>query len=56
MVAIPDSGDPSPVAEHIMSDMPPPWTTVRRPIAAKVGVAASDSQPAALAGFRPRMM
>ena len=56
IVTIPDSGDPPP-AEHIISDMLP-WTAARQPMAAKVGVAASDSQPAALAlvHFRPRIM
>jgi hypothetical protein len=53
MVAIPDNADPPPT-EHIISGMPAPWTAARQPITAKVGVAASDSQPAALA-FRPRI-
>jgi hypothetical protein len=48
MVAIPDKSDPPPPVEHIISGMLP-WTAARQPIAAKVGAAASDSQPAALA-------
>jgi hypothetical protein len=47
IVAIPDTVDPPPAAEHIMSGMPPPWTAASSAMTAKVGVAASDSQPAA---------
>jgi hypothetical protein len=35
-----------------MSGMPPPWTAVSSAMSAKVGVAASDSQLAALAAPR----
>src|ERR1700759_2841996 len=56
MVAIPDNNEPPPPAEHIISGMPPPWTAASRPMTGKVGVAASDSQPAVLVGFRPRMI
>jgi hypothetical protein len=49
---IPVSGDPSRAAEQSISGMLSPWTAVSSAMIAKVGVAASDSNQAALAGVR----
>jgi hypothetical protein len=45
--AIPTSGEVSGAAEQSISGMPPPWIVASSAIVAKVGAAASDSQPAA---------
>jgi len=51
---IPLSGNPFLAAKQSMSGMPPPWIPVSNAMIAKVGAAASDSRPSALALSRSR--